>query len=60
MQVTIDIPGNDSEAILKKIAIEKLVKNLNKSNLEFIASISERPNVNEKFANKIPFIKTFL
>lgn len=60
MQVTIEIPGNQTEVLLKKIAIEKLAKNLDKSNLEFLASVSERPEINEKFAKKIPFIKTFL
>ncbi len=61
MTVTIEIPESDPmTATSKKIALDKLAKNITKENLMFLAELSEKPNVNAKLESKKAMIKTFL
>jgi len=59
MQATIDIPGDSLEATLKRMALEKLAKNVSKENLQFLAELSEKPNANDKLSKKKILIQTF-
>lgn len=61
MDITISTPINDNLKVASaKIAMEKLAKNLNIENLQFLAEMSEKPNVNAKLQSKKGLIKTFL
>jgi hypothetical protein len=60
MEFKIEIPGSETEALMKKIALQKLANTLDKENLEFLAKITDKPGVNEKFKAKHGFVKTFL
>lgn len=61
--ITINVnAASDQEAMIFKMALQNMVNNFNKENLIYIADLSKKPNVNEKFKNlrSNPFIKTFL
>jgi hypothetical protein len=48
------------EQVNLKIALEKLAKNLSTENILFLASLSEKPNINKKLENNKTLIKTSL
>lgn len=54
--------ASDAEAFAIKIALQEIAKNFNKDNIIYIAELSKKPNVNEKFKSlkNNPFIKTML
>ena len=61
MQVTIEVnTTNPIEAANIKMSLEKLSKNINKSNLTFLAELSEKKGINEKIESKKTMLKTFL
>lgn len=62
MKVEIDIPGTDTEVILKKIALQKIAQNFDKDNLTKIAEVSQTTNANKKLPNLFnnPFFKMAL
>lgn len=61
MSLQIDVKGaNQNDAIDRQIALQKLQDNITTENLEFLALMSKRKDVNLKIQNKKTLIKTFL
>ncbi len=48
------------KALIAKIHLEKIAKNLSDSNLAFIAEISEKKGINDKLEAKKMLIKSFI
>lgn len=62
-QVSISVNATtEAEAFAIKIALEQIAKNFNKENILYIADLSKKPNVNDKFKSlkNNPFIKQML
>ena len=61
-QVSISVNATDAEAFAIKVGLELIAKNFNKENILYIAELSKKPNVNEKFKSlrNNPFIKNML
>jgi hypothetical protein len=57
MKIEIDVPGTETDAIVIQTALQTLAKNLNKSNIQFIADLSRKPNINKKLESKKLLIK---
>ncbi len=61
MQVTIEINAASAiEGANIKRSIEKLAKNIDKSNLDFLAELSEKKDINKKIESKKTLLKNFL
>lgn len=61
MQVTIEVnTTNPIEAANIKMSLEKLAKNINKGNLNFLAELSDKKDINAKIEGKKTMLKTFL
>jgi hypothetical protein len=57
MKIEIDVPGTETDAIVIQTALQTLAKNLNKSNIQFIADLSRKPDINKKLESKKLLIK---
>lgn len=60
MQITIDVPGTETDSIIIQTALQAIAKNLNKGNIQFIAELSRKPDINKKFDSKKTLIKTYI
>lgn len=57
MKIEINVPGTETDAIVIQTALQALAKNLNKSNIQFIADLSRKPDINKKLESKKLLIK---
>lgn len=60
MQITIDVPGNETDSIVIQTALQAIAKNLNKGNIQFIAELSRKSDINKKLDSKKTLIKTYI
>ncbi len=60
MQITIDVPGNETDSIVIQTALQTIAKNLNKGNIQFIAELSRKSDINKKLDSKKTLIKTYI
>lgn len=60
MQITIDVPGTETDSIIIQTALQAIAKNLNKGNIQFIAELSRKPDINKKLDSKKTLIKTYI
>lgn len=60
MQITIEVPGTETDAIVLQTAIQTIAKNLNKGNIQFIADLSRKTDINKKLENKKTLIKSYI
>jgi hypothetical protein len=56
----INYTGNETDAISVELALNTLVKNLNKENLSFIAELSKKKDINERLRKNKTLIKAKL
>ncbi len=60
-QITINLKtDNPAELAIIRIALEKLGNNITPFNLQFLAELSTKQNINEKLNKNKTTIKTFL
>ena len=60
MQITIDVPGTETDSIIIQTALATIAKNLNKGNIQFIAELSRKTDINKKLESKKTLIKSYI
>jgi hypothetical protein len=60
MIIEINVPGNETDAIVIETALQAIATNLNKSNLQFLAELSRKKDINKKLDSKKTLIKQYI
>lgn len=60
MKIQIEVPGTETDAIVLQTAIQQIAKNLSKTNIQFIADLSKKPDINRKLESKKTLIKSYI
>ena len=60
MIIEINVPGNETDAIVIETALQAIATNLNKSNLQFLAELSRKKDINKKLDSKKNLIKQYI